>query len=347
MVISSIKGFIYLGYFILNSPYSQLWEKFKETKRSYNVSYIWLVFDMLVSAIVHKASFEDYFDFTFFQLSNKEKKEYICTGDMYEFQSHFNDKEYRKYFRDKQLFYQEFKNYIGRDYLSISNNNIINDIENWTKNYSVFFAKRPFGQSGKDVIRVNINNYENCEALYEYLYKNNFTLLEEQIEQHSELNRLSPNCVNTIRVITFVEQSEDSSYDNVKIIGAILRLGLEDVIDNLSAGGIAAPIDLKTGQVYKPAISKELIKDRTFSFHPVSDEGITGFEIPEWENVIKLVKEAAMIIPEVRTVGWDVAISPNGPLLIEGNDNWNKRVWQLAYREGKRKLIQKFADENV
>ena len=30
--------------------------------------------------------------------------------------------------------------------------------------------------------------------------------------------------------------------------------------------------------------------------------------------------EAALIVPEVRYVGWDIAITENGPVIMEGNE---------------------------
>ena len=45
-----------------------------------------------------------------------------------------------------------------------------------------------------------------------------------------------------------------------------------------------------------------------------------GFKIPQWEACVELVKEAALVVPEVRYIAWDVCITENyGPLLIEGN----------------------------
>ena len=33
-----------------------------------------------------------------------------------------------------------------------------------------------------------------------------------------------------------------------------------------------------------------------------------------------MVKEAALLVPEIRYVGWDVAITNDGPCIIEGNE---------------------------
>ena len=59
----------------------------------------------------------------------------------------------------------------------------------------------------------------------------------------------------------------------------------------------------------------------TYDKHP-----LTGFDfnsikkIPYVPEAIEMVKKAALLIPDLRYIGWDVAITDNGPLIIEGNE---------------------------
>ena len=52
-------------------------------------------------------------------------------------------------------------------------------------------------------------------------------------------------------------------------------------------------------------------------------------KIPLFDDAIELVKKAALVIPEIRQIGWDVCISENGPAIIEGNDWSDYMFWQL------------------
>ncbi len=45
-----------------------------------------------------------------------------------------------------------------------------------------------------------------------------------------------------------------------------------------------------------------------------------GFKLPYTEEIKALVKKAALVLPDFRYVGWDVCITPDGPLIVEGND---------------------------
>ena len=75
-----------------------------------------------------------------------------------------------------------------------------------------------------------------------------------------------------------------------------------------------------------------------FHIHPVSGEKITGCIIPYYDQAIALAKQAAMRIPKVRSIGWDVAITETGPYMLEGNDNWCMTLFQLPGGEGLRHL---------
>lgn len=46
---------------------------------------------------------------------------------------------------------------------------------------------------------------------------------------------------------------------------------------------------------------------------------MVGREIPFWNEAVKMVMDASKTIPKLRFIGWDVAITPLSPVLIEGN----------------------------
>jgi glutathione synthase/RimK-type ligase-like ATP-grasp enzyme len=64
--------------------------------------------------------------------------------------------------------------------------------------------------------------------------------------------------------------------------------------------------------------------------------------VPFWQEMAELAKRAAAISPELKTVGWDIALSRNGPVLMEGNDNWDMVIAQVlagGYLTGERREI--------
>ena len=65
---------------------------------------------------------------------------------------------------------------------------------------------------------------------------------------------------------------------------------------------------------------------------------ILGFQVPCWEEIKALVKEAALVTPQLRYMVWDVALTPDGPVIIEGNSLGGLTLQQFPRRMGKRYL---------
>ena len=143
-----------------------------------------------------------------------------------------------------------------------------------------------------------------------HLYiQNNQLLIEEYINQHPDMTTLYDASVNTLRLFTFYKDGQ------VYFLQAILKIGNGGVIDNFSGGGMYTYVD-ENGTVFVEAIDKN---DNVYYTHPISHTQIVGFKVPLFQEAIELVKECAKVIPEVAYVGWDVAISKDGPVLVEGN----------------------------
>ena len=54
-----------------------------------------------------------------------------------------------------------------------------------------------------------------------------------------------------------------------------------------------------------------------------------GYQIPYVKEAIDLCLKAATVVPQLRYIGWDVATTPTGPAIIEGNTYNANDVWQL------------------
>lgn len=181
-----------------------------------------------------------------------------------------------------------------------------------------------------------VDDFPSSDAIRQYLEAKKLDLLEERIDQHEQMASLFPQAVNTIRVMTVIDAT-----DKAKVLGASLRMSVERNNDNFSTGGISAPVDWETGEVIGPAVPKWPPRKKHY-YHPVTSTAINGFQIPMWTEVRELIYEVLHVVPEVRTVGWDVAITPNGPILVEGNHNWNADVWQIPLGRGCRSTIEEF-----
>lgn len=162
-----------------------------------------------------------------------------------------------------------------------------------------------------------------------------FDLIEKFVTQHDKLMKLSPSALNTIRIVTQLHKGE------AEVVAARLRVSVDSNIDNLSVGNFAAPINVDNGIVSGPGVYGDITKEDVFR-HPITDVAIEGFEIPYWNECIQLVKESALSVPGNKSIGWDVALTNDGPILIEGNHDWGRVLWQIPVKKGLKEDILKY-----
>jgi hypothetical protein len=69
---------------------------------------------------------------------------------------------------------------------------------------------------------------------------------------------------------------------------------------------------------------------------PGTERSFIGFQLPDWEKAKELALQAADAFPWARSIGWDVAMSGRGPVLIEGNEEWSLRGALSLTRQARR-----------
>jgi hypothetical protein len=89
----------------------------------------------------------------------------------------------------------------------------------------------------------------------------------------------------------------------------------------MASGNMAAVVDYHTGVVISDGIYSDISKSDS-EIHPVTGVRINGFVVPFWKETIEMITKAALLDARNRSVGWDIAITSQGPELIEGNHNW-------------------------
>ena len=109
------------------------------------------------------------------------------------------------------------------------------------------------------------------------------------------------------------------------------------VVDNFHQGGVGVRIDTEKGKLLGNALSKDL---EEVEAHPATGVKFDGFDIPYWDEIKKMVCDAAMVNPEVKVVGWDVAISNKGPLLIEANRRPGFDLVQVLENRGTKYMLE-------
>jgi hypothetical protein len=140
--------------------------------------------------------------------------------------------------------------------------------------------------------------------------------MQERIRQHEVLRSIHPSSINTLRLLTIRTGEE------IQLLSAVLRIGAgESTMDNWNSGGVAVPTDLQNGATDPPGLSKR--EGRCVWSHPDTDVSFDGYSILLFQKSKKMVKNAHKEICQISSIGWDISISPQGPIIIEGNYRWD------------------------
>lgn len=143
-------------------------------------------------------------------------------------------------------------------------------------------------------------------------------IIQETIVQHAEIARLNPTSVNTIRIDTFVDDA-----DTVFFNAAAIKVGAPgSITDNYGSGGYMIPIDLETGRLSRRAKVDAPFGGHTQDTRTLFDIDLSTFAIPFWPDLRHQAIRAAQAIRPLRAVGWDIAITPGGPLTVEANADY-------------------------
>lgn len=148
-------------------------------------------------------------------------------------------------------------------------------------------------------------------------------IVQKRLVQHQILGALHPTSVNTLRIVTIKNKK-----GAVKHLSTVLRIGTGGShVDNWAVGGLCVGVgeDGKLGQYgfYKPGFGTMT------NVHPDSGINFRDVTVPYYKEALELCMQFHSQL-KIDSIGWDVAITPDGPAIIEGNDNWEISLMQIC-----------------
>lgn len=332
-----IKRLLYLGYYFKQMKWGLLKKFLSHTSKVTKRSKKSLMLESIKDVFRYNISILEYFQFRFYDKKGLDKKSWAGTGFIYEYQLIMNPVDKRIILDDKAQFYKNYNKYfvhkIGVVEELKTQPDLVKKILSNKANKLVF--KQSDGKCGDGVEVIDASKF-NKDSLVSFMVKENFDLVEEFIIQHPRLNELSSSAVNTVRIFTQLNNANE-----VVLLGSRLRISVNSPVDNMAAGNLAAPIDEATGKIIGAAVYSDITKVEE-TVHPVTGVEIVGFQVPFWEEILIMVKDAALMYPENRSIGWDIVVTEHGPGFIEGNHDWCKLLWQLPVKQGLKSKIEKF-----
>lgn len=149
-------------------------------------------------------------------------------------------------------------------------------------------------------------------------------IVQEVVAQHPQWEVIAPWTSNSVRIVTLLTVGGD-----VQVLDCVARFGRRGgAADNWRRGGVAVQVDLRTGTLGEGLVRTEGGAAERVSRHPDSGVAFNDQHVPDLEPALELCRRGARLFPGVRSLGWDVLPTPDGPVLLEANSDWGLAIVQ-------------------
>jgi hypothetical protein len=154
------------------------------------------------------------------------------------------------------------------------------------------------------------------------------------------LEIMSPHGLGTVRAVTSLEGG------GVRLLSASLRIPVgENDADNFlhgASGNLVAGIDAGTGRLLRTLGSarRDWPQIVEVERHPDTGAAISGFQLPYWTELVELISRGQRAFAGLRTIGWDVGITDEGPVLVEGNGAYDTDLLQVTHDRGFKPVLR-------
>jgi hypothetical protein len=154
-------------------------------------------------------------------------------------------------------------------------------------------------------------------------------LFQQSLQPHPHIRELAGDRLACTRIITICTER------GPELLRTLLKIPFDGSTRTRAGQGdyLLAKLDCRAGRIVRVARGNGLgLKDVTR--HPDTGATLIGVEIPHWTDTIELALEAATALKDVPLIGWDIAATESGPMIVEASDTPDFSMPQLIDRRG-------------
>lgn len=275
----------------------------------------------------------DYFFYDFSRKSDLGRREYMGSKTWVNLMKRLSKGDAGAVFKDKYRCYLKFKDFFKRDVILLHDENDRTTFLDFCKKHERFIIKPQDGLQGDGIKIVDTAKYESLDDMFQKLLSMGELVAEELIVQTNDMAQFHPQSVNTVRAVSIYWEGQSH------LVYTSMRIGEGDsIVDNIGAGGMCVAVDTETGVIFSKAIREN--PEEAILFHPQTGVQLIGQRLPDWEKLLELVDQLAKVVPEHQIVGWDLAHTEKGWVMVEGNNNPAIYVGQMPAGCGFRAKIE-------
>ena len=296
-------------------------------------SFLRICYEMLGWTITHKELPKFYFGHRIYHQESGDYKNYLSKRDYVKLLDiNSAEKSHLKIYSENKLLFDNVLSNVGiripqllgykidshihlkvhnRSYSIRDENKLIEVFEVLLADYKEIFAKPVNSYGGKNCFLITDKN---IQSIAEKVMKVPDMIFQEKLVQHPDINRIYSHSINTLRFDSYIDDDGDAM-----ILNSLIRFGANNsVVDNASSGGFFVNVDLESGRLFKKGMQFLIHGEQVYEKHPDSNVVFGGELIPFFDEAKELVLKALKTLP-LKIGGWDIAITPDGPVIIEVN----------------------------
>jgi hypothetical protein len=271
---------------------------------------------------------KEYVLFGLYRLNDVGRREYLNYRQWVDLANTHIDKESLRLLHDKFTCYKRIARFYQREVIKLAGPEDAQKLDDFLARHRRGIVKPNRGSLGKGISIVD----DAGEVRLEEISADKPLIMEEVLEQMEPLRSLHPASINTLRVVTCRVDGK------THVLYTLLRMGVgASVVDNAGAGGIVAEVDRETGIVRTVGYDET---GTAFVRHPDTQCVIPGLLVPQWQELLDLVCRLAEEFPGVKVIGWDMALTEQGWVVVEVNNRPIIRAVQLIRGTGIRNELE-------
>ena len=340
------------------------WKTFKWVTKYPNISTgmrVHVFFDYLSLYRKKGLTHDEYKDFEFEKQSDEFRQTFLGLNEQRYYLDYLNPIKYYSLARNKYLTHKILENtgvrkaelycYYQPEGKVIASDEIANNTQDVyrilkKKHVAQCVVKTTESSHGDNVYVVNHIDYGNDDCIIT-LFNNEIVkfsdiigetplIFESVIRQTAQFASFNESSVNTIRFMTVLYPD-----NKARLAGIWMKFGRAGrCVDNAGSGGnVDACVDMTEGEIKYVTEFNGWRNVKAISHHPDTGTLLEGVKIEKWNDIVEQVLHFQECFSYCKAAGWDIAITDEGPIVIEVNDFWD-RTGQFFIRRGWRNEIR-------